>query len=567
MRTNKIAIAFLLMAAIPTLPLAGNAVGTPTLKPPPVALLGEGSASNAAQSAVMYINHLNFVIAKLARMNDLFVLQQEYENLTDNNLNLTTIHDELTVQLIMELMDALKDLQKDNMAILKAQSDFEREKDAAIWSALPQPAMFVAVVNPVTLAIAVGGAALTSVQNYQAAKARAKGKYNDKLFKAGNSKLDHINEINKELFKAQWRLMMKYGIHDKDRITRADSELFLGFAEVLEGNADTRDDYSLNAVVRDIYANHEDEMGGLPFYWITRASASKMLDDLADIRYCCESYFKLYGTTPIIRRDMDACAMALLYVATAMKEQEKKSTIDPTWVRAWLHFIEDTVRTPEWSTKFCVAMLYRKIGDEIKAQEVLYKSFLEVYACIKVWEKSGRKKNIFRTTPALEKAYDTIANNDSKIKDGLPDWDVDAKRLVPYTGYVWLSGALYKSGRTDIYDKMKVDPSEAGVSINYITGKYKRHLPSIRKTGGDKFQVFLNGCAESGSEKDSVAVYGPEGQISSGTDPFTWPNATDDIYLTIRTKQGITAKFTFSKDSVSKPVHDEICYPWSGEGK
>ena len=561
MKSSRFVMTFIAMSTMPLVALAGNAIGTvPALQPPPVVLLGEGSASNAAQSAVMYINHLNFVIAKLGRMNDLFVLQQEYENLTDNNLNLTTIHDELTVQLIMELRDALKDLQKDNVKILKAQSDFEREKDAAIWSALPQPAMFIAAVDPVTLAIAVGGAALTSIQNYQAAKARAEGKYNDKLFDVGNEKLEHINEINKELFKAQWRLMKKYGIHENDRITRADSELFLGFAEVLNGNADVRDDYSLNAVVRDIFANHESEMGGLPFYWITRASAAKKLDDLADIKYCCESYFRLYGTTPIIRRDMDACAMALLYVATIMKES--KENINVAWVRSWLQFVEDTVRIPEWATKFCVAMLYREIGDEVRAQEVLYKSFLEVYVCIKVWEKSGKtKKNIFRRTPAMEKAYEAIAKNDKKISDGLPNWEADAKELVPYSGYIWLSGALYKSGRTDIYDRMMVDPAEVGVAVKYITGKYRRHLPSLRAVGSGRYQVFLNGCAE---DEKCVAVYGANGkELGKGTEPFEWPDADDQAHLTIKTRHGIIARFTFSKGNLSAPTHEEICYPWS----
>ena len=563
---SKIVLTLFATTAVPFAALCGKgATNSAMLLPPPVALNGQGCSSNAAQSAVMYINHLNFVVAKLGKMNDLCVLQQEYENLTDNNLNLTTIQDELIVQLVVELMDALKELQKDNVKILKAQCDFEREKDAAIWSAIPQPAIFIAAVNPVTLAIAVGGAALTSIQNYHAAVARAEGKYNDKLFDAGNGKLDHINEINKELFLAQWRLMKKYGVREGDRITRADSELFLGFAEVLKGKPDVSGDLTLNKVVRDIFKNHENEMGGLPFYWITRASASKKLHDYDDIRYCCESYFKLYGATPIIRRDMDACAMALLYVATTMDCYKKN--VDKGWVRSWLKFVEDTVRIPEWQTKYCVAMLYRKIGDENKAQEVLYKTLLEVYACINVWERSG--KNIFRTTPALEKAYECFASTNVNVKSGmeqkLPNWEAEAKVLVPYTGYVWLSGALYASGSDykDLYDRLKVCPAVVGVSVNYVQGKYQMHRPSIRKVGDGKYMMFLNGCAEKNVADGDVKVFCSKGDVCSGIGPFDWPTGEDKVVLGIRTKHGIVAKFAFAKDNLTEPCEEKIWYPWS----
>lgn len=357
--------------------------------------------------------------------------------------------------------------------------------------------------------------------------------------------------------------MKKYDIHEKDRITRADSELFLGFAELLQGNADVREDYSLNKTVRDIFANHESEMGGLPFYWITRASASNKLEDFNDVRHCCESYFRLYGTTPIIRRDMDACAMALLYVATTMKDVEKKGgKINVEWVRSWLGFIENTVRIPEWQTKFCVAMIYRRIGDESKAIEVLYKTFLEVYACIKVWEKSLNTKNIFRTTPAMEKAYSDLVKKDEEIKKSLPDWEKDAEKLVPYSGYVWLSGALYASGRADIYDRFKVNLSKVGVSIKYITGRFRRHPPAMRNAGAGKYRVFLNGCADDDCGNDGVSVYGQDGKRYGVQEAFDWPDDSD-VTLVIRTNHGILVRFTFKKSDPSIPANEEICFPWS----
>lgn len=520
------------------------------IDPPDQNVQDGGTPENKAKAALMYINHLNYVVAKLGHMDDLFVLQQEYENLTDNNLNLSVINDDITVQLVMELMEAVKDLQKDNVKILYAQSTFEREKKAAIWNAIPQPAVFLAAPHPAYIAIAVAGSALTSVQNYYNAKAAAEGKYLDKLFEAGNGKLDHINEINKELFLAQWRLMHKYGISDNERITRSDSELFLGFADVLKSGE--KKDIQADKLVHQIFRSHEDEMGALPFYWITRAEAARRTIDDSDLEYCCRKFFELYANAPIIRRDMDACAMALMYVSIVMKNHDGE--YDKDWVRRWLKFVEKTVRIPEWQTKFCVAMLYREIGDNDKSNDILYKSLMEVYACIRVWENSKdpkRRQNIFRTTPALQKAYKDLANNDQAMKEALPDWEKESEEMVPYVGYVWLAGALFKTDQKkykNIFNEMPVLPEKTKIPLYYIKGQVGRCPPRLKKKTNDSYDVVPNGAFEPGA---STRVDKIDSAVS----------------LKITTAYGIVAEFEYSENNLNTPQRGLIMYPWSNKAE
>ena len=532
--------------------------------PPKVGVKLGRDEKSRAQSALMYINHLNHVVAKLNDMNDIFVLQQEYENLTDDNLNLESIHDETTVQLVVQLMDQLHNLQENHMRSVQAQVAFEREKRGAIWKALPQPAVFLTGGDPYTLAIAIGGAALTSVQNYYNAQSEAELKFQDKGFEIAKDKLAYINEINKELFLAQWRLVRDYGLSDRERVTREESRMFLGFASVLKnGNGK---DVNMNRLVHDIFEGHVGEMKYLPFYWITRATAANTIGDYEDLKMCCERFFALYQNTPIVRKDMDACAMALLYVSTMLKDRKVLTENDRKLIREWLKFVEDTVRIPEWQTKFSVAMIYKRIGDDQAATRVLQMTLSEVYACIKVWEKSG-KTNIFRKTPALEKAYGDLA---AKI-DGLPNWREEAERMVPYDGYVWTAGALYSLGEKDVFNRLPCDDSHLGASKHYIIEQANPIYPSVNIASG-VLSVSSNGMWEPGEDSVSVAVYIDGRPCERGADlengavrTFGMRGVTKgrEIIVSVRSKFGINAQFTYSFDRLKDNPKTKFVFPWT----
>lgn len=575
MRTNKMwrlhvtgALLFLcgaqgqiVKASTPTCDSEGGSLGL--IDPPPICLRSDRDARDDAKAALMYINHINYVIAKLNDMGDLVALQQEYENLTDDNLNLETIRDETTLQLILQLLDQLKGLQGESVRSLQAQVTLEKERRNAIWKALPQPAFLIVPKSPFTLALAVGGAALTSAQNYYNAKAEAEKSYEKVMMEIGKKRLAYINEINKELFYAQWRLMRDYSIADGARVTREEARLFLGFARLLQ-DASHANDYNRNQTVAEIFRNHEREMQYLPFYWMTRASTSNVIDDYDDLKKSCRRYFELYKSAPIVRRDMDACAMALLYVSAALKKAQRVDALDASderQIRKWLEFMLSTVRIPHWETKFAVAMLYRKIGDQNRAREILRMTLSEVYACVKVWEESNGKENIFRKTSALEKAF----NGAEFVKDW-PGWKKGVECLVPYTGFVWVAGALYSMGETEVFSRYGVDRAKYRIAERYITGVTNGEGPKINRLGA-RLNVDANGLWEGTAGAVKLFVDGrecPQGSDSADLSrvSFEVPVNGRELVISVRTDMGIVATYAYDMSDLGRPSDVKVVFPW-----
>lgn len=534
--------------------------------PPSVCLRSDRNERDDAKAALLYINHINYVIAKLNDMSDLVALQQEYENLTDDNLNLETIRDETTLQLILQLLEQLKNLQGASVRSLQAQVTLEKEKKDAIWKALPQPAFLVVSKSPVTIALAVAGAALTSAQNYYNAKANAETAYAKLMLENAEKKLAYINEINKELFYAQWRLMRDYSISDGARVTREEARLFLGFAKLLKGASHAKD-FNRNQTVAEIFRNHEHEMQYLPFYWMTRASTSNAIGDYDDLQESCRRYFGLYQGAPIVRRDMDACSMALLYVSSALKRAQGSGALDELdekQIRKWLEFVLSTVRIPHWETKFAVAMLYRKIGDRDRAKEILGMTLSEVYACVKVWEESGGHENIFRKTSALEKAF-----KDVDFTKDWPDWKGKdgVASLVPYTGFVWVAGALHSMGETDIFSRYAVDRAKYSVAERYITGAANKASPKISRSGA-ALRVESNGLWEPTAGAVKVFMDGREcSRNSKSADlsrvSFDVPVDGKELLISVRTEMGIVATYVYEDLSkLDKPSDVRVVFPW-----
>lgn len=410
---------------------------------------GNGDAASptpdieVAHAALMYINHLNYLVATLNDFDDLLALSQTYENLTDNNLNLEVLKDEATVQVITQLMDAITEMEKSNVKLLSAKAALEREKRDALLRAIPSPSLILVGTNPALLAITAACAVTSSVQNYYAAKAAAGGDYTQKLDTHAQEMLAYINELNKELFFSQWRLVQKYGLRDGDRITRDEIALFLGFTKLLDSHDPTADP---NETIWEIFKNNEDVMRNLPFYWVTRASAAAQLmtdEKVAeyenyrnDLRLSCQHYFDLIRKAPIIRKDPTACTMALLRVGLFPKPEREE---DKQCVRAWLEFITKNTRLPDWQTKFMVAKHYATLLDDREAALALVrKTLTEVAACLTIWERSDKKTNIFYATPSFQKA---MKYSQEELKKQLPNWECEVEEVLPSLGWYWLKDA------------------------------------------------------------------------------------------------------------------------------
>jgi hypothetical protein len=159
---------------------------------------------------------------------------------------------------------------------------------------------------------------------------------------------------------------------------------------------------------------------------------------------------------------------------------------------------------------------------------------------------------------------------DTDWKKGWPDWKADLMRLVPYDGYIWVSGALYDMGEKNVYDRMGgLDKIRIGISENYITGRFKGCLPEICKKWSGGFKVFDNGCW---SEKDELRVLdSAQKEIANGSKnvKFKESDISSDnklVYLSLRTEYGFNIVYEFRVvNDRNKPTKVSITFPWSRE--
>ena len=526
-----------------------------------------------ARAALQYINHINHIIAKLENFDDILILQQEYENLTDNNLNLEVIKDEPTVQVITQLLTFIKNMEKDHLKRLHAAQILEQEKRNAIYKAIPSPAAFFAP-NPSALAFAIGTAGLTAIQNYYSAKASTTQEFNGKISGSKDTRLEYLHELNNELFFSQWRLIQHYKIPDAKRVTRNENELFLGFAKVLEKktkNQSPAETTRNDELVWEIFRNNEADMRELPFYWVTRATTVNNLiiydtirngdDRIKDLHYSCEQYFRLFKDAPIIRKDPTACSMALLYVASFQKptsENERKAT------KAWLNFVEDTVRIPAWQTKFALAQLYKtKLDDIESAKRILRKAFLEVHACLVIWNRTG--ENIFYTASSFEKATN-LSEKDKKIrKDRM-------SLLLPIDGWFWLKGALAGLG-AEPEEEFPLSGDSSPIERDLLKKKPENKLWLERlvnvtpKNSSYVFEVRREDLALThiqSAQGSSTELPEESRQYEWDYDNNTSPK-TFAVYL--KTKHGFSLIYSYRTSPTNPPQLQEIrlITPWSQE--
>ena len=377
--------------------------------------------TNRAKAALSYINHINWVIAKLGEMNDLLILEQEYENLTDNSLNLAAIEDETTVAIIQELMDFIVSMEKNSAEAIYAQLALSQAKRDAIYQAIPSGIPIVGI-GPTSIAIAVAGSVVSSVQNYFNAKAVAEKQYNEKNFNLFKEKLDYLNDLNKELFMSQWRLIRKYNLDDYNRVTRNENQLLQGLSELLAPpNKNIKADPIL---CWQVLKNNERTYRYLNTYWVNRITGAHSIlrthDALwakkarADLLYSCEKYFDLLRNAAIIRKDSIACSIAMLYVATYLEENPnfKNNPDAEKHIREWFRYIEINTRITEPLIKRSLALMYLSIlNDRKNANRLSLGAFLDVHACLSVYNQS--RKNIFSATPTLRTAMTSTKKHET----------------------------------------------------------------------------------------------------------------------------------------------------------
>lgn len=321
------------------------------------------STREGAERAVVLLNHLNWVVSRVEQnKDDAFVIEEEYENLTDNNINLATIEDEEIAQEIVALMRVFTDIRETIMDMDALHGVMELKRKAAIYRAIPNPGVVVSP-NPYLIAIRLAESAATSFMNYQAAKSEMLIEGVEKKLEIDKRKMRALDAINEELFWRQWQIVQKHKLPDYWRTARSDCRELVALLSITGDNADE--------LIYSYLKRHEARFSYLPIYWYYRAqyamkganSAEWAEEKRKDAIHSCQQFEKYHKE--VLRKDR-ICAMVSMMAIGAAKEQMKDSELEHH-----LGIIVRNMKTHDWDLAYFAAKEYVAMEKKTEAHNLL----------------------------------------------------------------------------------------------------------------------------------------------------------------------------------------------------
>jgi len=339
-----------------------------------------------AETAVVLLNHLNWVVSRVEQNKDKSaVIEEEYENLTDNNINLSTIEDEESAHEIVALMGVFTDIRKVLMDLDCLHECVELQRKGAIYKAIPSPGAIL-VPNPYLIALRLAECAATSYMDYQNAQNEILLGYVKQKNEIEKNRLSALNAINEELFWRQWQLAQKHSLDDAWRTARSDCRELVAILSVANQGDDSK------TLVYSFLKRNEARFSYLPIYWYYRMLYAMTHipevddEDMRDAIFSSEMFEKRYR--PIIRKDRIRASVSMMTIGA------KKERMPWDELRHHLEIIKDNTKTHDWDLAYFVAREYvahgykREAIDVLRGMvdnlEVLYTKFVMSQRCFDV---------------------------------------------------------------------------------------------------------------------------------------------------------------------------------------
>ena len=308
-------------------------------------------------SALFVINHINWIVTKIKNYNDPIVLEEEYKNICADSLNLNSIKDPETIDLISDIMDAITEMRIDEKEREMLKEELDQGMSDAMYDALSGInaggglSPIGAVFNLVTSAVTAGA-------NYKRAKKRVMQTYKKQTWGLDKSRMQNLNELNKSLLQKYWILVQRYSLPDEYRVSENDIAMLIDHLKDENPNR-------LHSFLKSM----EKKYFGLQNYWYYRALTATQVKDKDDAKKALDEYIRFqrdYGQ--ILRIDGIAAKAAMLRIKLMMDDGK----IDVPKCRELLKVIERNSTIDEWQSYYFCAMVYAdELGDIASAERVL----------------------------------------------------------------------------------------------------------------------------------------------------------------------------------------------------
>lgn len=176
--------------------------------------------------AAYALNLCSVSVSQIVDYNDVYILEQEYENIL-NNLNLQNIpKDEALLDILKRLLETITffRIQEGDKKIIE--KEYQHKMKNAIWSAMPNPGALISTGlsglktgNAVGVAFSVAATVGTAYMNYRKVKAENDINHEKQLWALRRTAIEQFNSLRQQLFETSWRLADKYDFPDSLRLT------------------------------------------------------------------------------------------------------------------------------------------------------------------------------------------------------------------------------------------------------------------------------------------------------------------------------------------------------------
>ncbi len=322
--------------------------------------------SEAALDTIALINHINYSVEVIRSYNNVVALEEEYRNISPDNLNLNRIPDEEALQLIRDILNTLNSMRMNERQRKWYQHVLERDLDGAKLEGKAKMATSVAeaIVNgdgglwASIKKTVLGHIPLVTEQyaTYKKTEHALRGQLEDKQFDLDTEKMNKLHEMNDMLLVRQWKLVQTYRLDDRLRVTGKDVQ---GLVMCLKDSNRKRCFLRLKSMARifEVYST----------YWYYRAALALVTDNYEDALMSSEQFEKVNRN--LFRTDQMSANITMIKI-TALLQLDR---VDKDVIRKGLEAIcqRNYDASNAEQSIFCTSIYLSVLDDPKEARNVL----------------------------------------------------------------------------------------------------------------------------------------------------------------------------------------------------
>lgn len=343
----------------------------------------EGDKADKAMSAIQFMNYLRFVSYEIDSYRNIFVIEDEYRNLSQDNINFNMIPDSDILEAIKHHLDLLYDIRAEDRIRQHFEKELVKQKrrarqdiavnlvKAGIASQLEGVEMAAHVIKGVAtgnvdakatkeLAMAMANTAIGPVTSYMDAQRSIQDANDDFQYTYDTQKGKRLHDENLKNFDFTLKMIRRYGIKDELRLTE-------DMAKALVECVKSSDVEGVFARLK-VMATHQPAYKHFPMFWSHYAAFAVRSGHFDDALKASRNFNEINRASLFRSSRMDAeTAMAEVQAIVALGKD------DPEAIRRALGVVAKyNYNCHDYDMAFfCASVFYSVLGDSQSALEIL----------------------------------------------------------------------------------------------------------------------------------------------------------------------------------------------------